>query len=122
MTGVDGSLRAGRPATFVYVALNGFLLGMWIVHIPGIEHRAGIDHAVLGRLLLLLGAGAVAGMRIAGPLTDRAGARIVVPAGAALCSAAPVDWKMKVRSGRVLLRFSARSRGVCRARGTGPRC
>jgi MFS family permease len=89
VTGVDGSLRAGRLATFVYFALNGFLLGMWIVHIPGIEHRAGIDHAVLGRLLLLLGAGAVAGMRIAGPLTDRAGARIVVPAGAACAARAP---------------------------------
>ncbi|TDD73394.1 MFS transporter [Actinomadura darangshiensis] len=85
-----GPLRAGRAATFASFALNGFLMGMWIVHIPEIEHRTGIDHAVLGRLLLLLGAGAVAGMRIAGPLTDRAGARTVVPLGAALCSAALV--------------------------------
>ncbi|MEU8120697.1 MFS transporter [Spirillospora sp. NPDC049024] len=85
-----GPPRAARLATFAYFALAGFLLGMWIVHIPPIEHRTGIDHAVLGRLLLLLGAGAVAGMRIAGPLTDRAGARGVVPLSAAAAGAALV--------------------------------
>ncbi|MDT0458689.1 MFS transporter [Streptomyces sp. DSM 41527] len=62
---------------------------MWIVHIPGIEHRTGISHAVLG-WLLLLGAGAFAGMQATGPLTDRFGSRTVVPIGAALCSAAVV--------------------------------
>ncbi|MFE3773210.1 MFS transporter [Streptomyces sp. NPDC059122] len=79
-------LRAGRAATFAYFALNGFLMGMWIVHIPGIEHRVGISHAVLGWLLLLLGAGAFVGMQLVGPLTDRFGARTVVPLSAALCS------------------------------------
>ncbi|WP_433471830.1 MFS transporter [Spirillospora sp. CA-142024] len=87
---MTGSLRAARLATFAFFALNGFLLGMWIVHIPAIEHRAGIDHATLGRLLLVLGAGAVAGMRIAGPLTDRAGGRVIVPLSAVLCAAALV--------------------------------
>jgi predicted MFS family arabinose efflux permease len=77
-------------ATFAYFALNGFLLGMWIVHIPEIEQRAGISHATLGWLLLLLGAGAFAGMQVVGPLTDRLGARAVVPLSAALCSAAVV--------------------------------
>ncbi|MFK0297130.1 MFS transporter [Streptomyces sp. NPDC090442] len=79
-------LRAGRAATFAYFALNGFLLGMWIIHIPSIEQRVGIDHAVLGWLLLLLGAGAFVGMQLVGPLADRFGARTVVPLGAALCS------------------------------------
>ncbi|UQA90889.1 MFS transporter [Streptomyces halobius] len=88
--GPDGSLRSGRPATFAYFALNGFLMGMWIVHIPAIEHRAGVSHAMLGWLLLLLGAGAFAGMQLVGPLTDRSGARTVVPVSAALCSAALV--------------------------------
>lgn len=87
---MDRSLRAGRSATFAYFALNGFLMGMWIVHIPAVEQRAGTSHAVLGWLLLLLGAGAFAGMRIVGPLTDRIGARTVVPVSAALCSAALV--------------------------------
>jgi MFS family permease len=81
------SLRAARLATFAFFALNGFVLGMWIVHIPVIEHRAGISHATLGLLLLLLGGGAFAGMQLAGPLTDRFGARFTVPVSAALCSA-----------------------------------
>ncbi|WP_344434997.1 MFS transporter [Actinomadura bangladeshensis] len=84
------SLRAGRIATFGYFGLNGFLLGMWIVHIPVVEDRTGIGHALLGWLLLLLGAGALGGMQIAGRLTDRVGARVVVPLSAALCSAALV--------------------------------
>ncbi|MFC4031234.1 MFS transporter [Streptomyces polygonati] len=84
------SLRAARIATFVYFALNGFVLGMWVVHIPAIEHRAGISHAVLGSLLLLLGGGAFAGMQLAGPLADRFGARALVPLGGALCAAAVV--------------------------------
>lgn len=84
---VDSTLRSARRATFGYFALNGFLMGMWIVHIPAIEDRAGISHAVLGWLLLLLGAGAFVGMQIVGPLTDRIGARTVVPVSGALCSA-----------------------------------
>ncbi|MER5256922.1 MULTISPECIES: MFS transporter [unclassified Streptomyces] len=84
---MERSLRSGRLATFVYFTLNGFLMGMWIVHIPAVEHRAGISHAVLGWLLLLLGAGAFVGMQLVGRLTDRFGARTVVPLSAALCSA-----------------------------------
>lgn len=85
---MERSLRVGRLATFAYFALNGFLLGMWIVHIPAVEHRTGISHALLGWLLLLLGGGAFAGMQLVGPLTDRLGARRVVPVSAALCGAA----------------------------------
>ncbi|MGC4807643.1 MFS transporter [Micromonospora sp. DT233] len=84
------SLRAARLATFAYFALNGFVLGIWIVHIPAVEERAGISHAVLGWLLLLLGAGAFAGMQLVGPLADRFGARRVVPLSAALCAGALV--------------------------------
>jgi MFS family permease len=84
------SLRAARVATFAYFALNGFVLGIWIVHIPAVEHRAGISHAVLGWLLLLLGAGAFIGMQLVGPLADRFGARRVVPLSAAACSLAVV--------------------------------
>ncbi|GAA3385100.1 MULTISPECIES: MFS transporter [Streptomyces] len=87
-------LRNGRRATFAYFALNGFLMGMWIVHIPVVRQHTGTDHALLGWLLLLLGAGAFAGMRLAGPLTDRFGAQVTVPAGAALCAVAlvPPAW------------------------------
>jgi MFS family permease len=85
---VSKQLRAARLSTFSFFALNGFVLGMWLVHIPLIEHRTGTSHAVLGGLLLLLGGGAFIGMRVVGPLTDRFGARRIVPTSAALCSAA----------------------------------
>ncbi|WP_337587884.1 MFS transporter [Nocardia brasiliensis] len=87
---MQSTLRAARLATFAFFALNGFLMGMWVVHIPAIEQRTGISHATLGWLLLLLGAGAFAGMQIVGPLADRFGARVVVPASAALCAVALV--------------------------------
>lgn len=87
---MNRTLRAARLATFAFFALNGFVMGMWIVHIPAVESRTGISHAVLGWLLLLLGGGAFAGMQMCGRLTDRLGARRVVPAGAVLCSAAVV--------------------------------
>ncbi|MEF3112211.1 MFS transporter [Streptomyces chrestomyceticus] len=80
-------LRTARACTFVAFALNGFVMGMWIVHIPAIEHRVGITHAVLGWLLLFLGGGAFAGMQICGALADRFGSRAIVLAGGTLCSA-----------------------------------
>lgn len=83
-------LRAARVVTFLYFALNGFVLGAWVVHIPAVEQRAGLDHATLGWLLLLLGGGAFAGMQVAGPLTDRLGARVTVPLGGLLLSGALV--------------------------------
>ncbi|GAB2837120.1 MFS transporter [Lentzea nigeriaca] len=80
------ALKAARVATFTYFALNGFLLGLWLVHIPTVEQRIGIDHAELGRLLLLLGLGAFVGMRIGGKITDRAGTKLVVPITGVACS------------------------------------
>ncbi|MFI9833938.1 MFS transporter [Streptomyces sp. NPDC051913] len=84
---MEHSLRAARVATYVYFVLCGTLMGAWVVHIPAIEERVGISHATLGGLLVLLGLGAFLGMQVAGPLTDRLGARVVVPASAVLCGA-----------------------------------
>nr|QIY76677.1 MFS transporter [Streptomyces sp. RLB1-33] len=84
---MNDSLRAARVATFVYFSLCGTLMGTWVVNIPAIEERVGISHATLGGLLVLLGLGAFIGMQVAGRLTDRLGARIVVPATGVLCSA-----------------------------------
>jgi predicted MFS family arabinose efflux permease len=81
-------MRRARIATFAFFGLNGFVIGMWVVHIPVIEQRAGVDHATFGLLLLLLGGGAFAGMQVAGPLTDRFGPHRVVPLSAVLCTTA----------------------------------
>ncbi|MFI0898620.1 MFS transporter [Streptomyces sp. NPDC020983] len=85
---MERALRAARVATFVYFVLNGTLMGVWVVHIPAVEDRVGISHATLGGLLVLLGLGAFLGMRVAGPLADRLGTRLVVPASGVLCAAA----------------------------------
>ncbi|MGW2491444.1 MFS transporter [Streptomyces sp. NPDC001606] len=97
------SLRAARVATYVYFVLCGTLMGAWVVHIPAIEARVGISHATLGALLVLLGLGAFAGMQAAGRITDRLGARVVVPASGALCAGslvlpglAPNPWTLAV--------------------------
>ncbi|MGV9942281.1 MFS transporter [Streptomyces sp. NPDC003401] len=87
---MERSLRAARVATYIYFVLCGTLMGTWVVHIPAIEDRVGISHATLGGLLVLLGLGAFVGMQMAGPLTDRLGSRVVVPAGGILCGAALV--------------------------------
>ncbi|MEU3556258.1 MFS transporter [Streptomyces fragilis] len=84
---MERSLRAARGATYVYFVLCGVLMGAWVVHIPAVEERVGISHATLGGLLVLLGLGAFLGMQVAGPLTDRLGARVVVPASGVLCGA-----------------------------------
>lgn len=90
VVGMNDSLRGARIATFVYFSLCGTLMGTWVVNIPAVEERVGITHATLGGLLVLLGLGAFIGMQVAGRLTDRLGARVVVPATGVLCSAALV--------------------------------
>jgi MFS family permease len=80
------SLRAARAATFAYFAVNGFVMGTWVVHINVITRQAGIGTAILGYLLLALGASAFVGMRLCGPLNDRFGPRRVIPVSAALFS------------------------------------
>ncbi|WIY01289.1 MFS transporter [Amycolatopsis mongoliensis] len=90
MTTAPPRPRAARFATFMFFGLNGFAMGMWVVHIPNVERAAGISHSTLGALLLVLGGAAFAGMQISGPLVDRLGHRRLVPAagvllGLALC-------------------------------------
>ncbi|MFI5590194.1 MFS transporter [Amycolatopsis sp. NPDC051758] len=91
MTTAPPRPRAARFATFMFFALNGFGMGMWVVHIPSVERATGISHSTLGALLLVLGGAAFAGMQISGPLVDRLGHRKLVPAagvflGLALCA------------------------------------
>ena len=88
LAGMYRSLRAARAATFAYFAVNGFVMGTWVVHINVIARQAGVGTATLGYLLLALGGSAFVGMRLCGPLNDRLGPRRVIPASAALFSAA----------------------------------
>lgn len=76
--------RAARVATWLYFGLNGFAVGMWVVHIPSIEEKTGITHSTLGLLLLVLGGAAFTGMQVAGPLVDKLGQRRLVPAAGIL--------------------------------------
>ncbi|GAA1142288.1 MFS transporter [Kribbella jejuensis] len=80
--------RAARVATWSYFGLNGFAVGMWVVHIPSIEQRTGITHSTLGLLLLVLGGAAFTGMQVAGPLVDKIGQRRLVPAAGILLGVA----------------------------------
>ncbi|MFC9691664.1 MFS transporter [Kribbella sp. NPDC056951] len=80
--------RAARIATFLYFGLNGFAVGMWVVHIPSIERATGITHSMLGLLLLALGGAAFLAMQLAGPLVDRLGQRRLVPATGVLIGVA----------------------------------
>ena len=63
-------LARARTSTFALFALNGFVLGIWVVHIPEILERAGADKATLGYLLLL--AVPIIGCVLAGLLAPRA--------------------------------------------------
>ncbi|WP_433624231.1 MFS transporter [Nocardia sp. CA-120079] len=85
-TTIDPQIRIARAAVFVVFALNGFLLAMWVVHIPAITDRTGIAHSTLGMFILMLAGAGIVGMRIAGPLADRFGSRTVVAAAAAIVS------------------------------------
>ncbi|MFI6363544.1 MFS transporter [Nocardia sp. NPDC050630] len=85
-TTIDPQTRVARAAVFVVFALNGFLLAMWVVHIPAITDRTGIAHSTLGMFILMLAGAGIVGMRIAGPLADRFGSRAVVAAAAAITS------------------------------------
>jgi MFS family permease len=76
--------RAARVATWIYFTLNGFAVGLWVVHIPNVERATGISHSALGGLLLVLGGAAFVGMQVAGPLADRFGQRKLLPAAGVL--------------------------------------
>ena len=79
-------LRAARVAVFAVFGLNGFMLAMWVVHIPAFTDRTCVSNAALGGLILVLAAGALVGMQVAGPLADRFGSRAITTAAALLLS------------------------------------
>ena len=85
-TDIGAPPRAARVGVFGIFGLNGFLLSMWVVHIPTITEQTGISKATLGLLILLLAPGALLGMQVAGPLADRFGSKNLTTIAAALVS------------------------------------
>ncbi|MFD6159627.1 MFS transporter [Nocardia sp. NPDC060256] len=84
----DRPTRVARAAVFTVFGLNGFLLAMWVVHIPPITDRTGVSKSTLGMFILLMAGAGIVGMRIAGPLADRFGSRTLVGAAAVIASVA----------------------------------
>ncbi|MFC9434591.1 MFS transporter [Nocardia sp. NPDC057030] len=86
----DRPTRVARAAVFTVFGLNGFLLAMWVVHIPPITDRTGVAKSTLGMFILLMAGAGIVGMRIAGPLADRFGSRTLVAAAAIIASIAVI--------------------------------
>lgn len=82
--------RAWRPTAGTFF-VNGAAFGVWATQIPLLQERHGLDPAVLGLVLLVLGGGAVLAMATSGYLIRRFGTAAVLRAsGAILLAALPV--------------------------------
>lgn len=76
---------ARRAVTLLFLTL-GTLAGAWAARIPAVKHALTLTNGQLGYALLALTAGLVAGMHLAGRLTDRLGsARLTTPAAVTTC-------------------------------------
>ncbi|MGW6622117.1 MFS transporter [Nocardia sp. NPDC055002] len=83
---IDRGFLPARAAVFAAFTLNGFLLAMWVVHIPAITDRTGVSPSTLSVLVLLMSGSALVGMRLAGPAADRFGSRTLVALAASAIS------------------------------------
>lgn len=66
-------LQRARASVFVYFLLCGAAVTMWATHIPLVEKNLSINHAQIGILILILGAGALAAMQPVGAWVDKHG-------------------------------------------------
>lgn len=82
---------ATRLATRLAFFVSGFGMACWAPLVPYAKARLGIEEAVLGLLLLCLGAGSMLSMPVAGVLAGRIGARpVILVGGVGLCCAMPL--------------------------------
>lgn len=88
MSATDTRLLRARIAVIGAFAVNGFLLASWVVSIPQVEERAGLSHATLGTILLLMGLGSFVSMQVGGWLVDRVGSRLVTIVALAILAVA----------------------------------
>jgi predicted MFS family arabinose efflux permease len=81
-------LTRARYAVFALFASFGVVLSTWAVHLPVLQHNVGLSNAMLGTVLLILGAGSLVGMQLSGALVDRVGSgRVATIAGVVLAAA-----------------------------------
>jgi len=73
-----GKLRLARFAVSAMFFINGFTVGHWATKIPVLVERLDITEAVLGRLIILFGIGAVAALIAGAWAVTRYGSPIVL--------------------------------------------
>ena len=71
-------LRLARLAVFAAFFVNGFMVGHWATKIPVLVERLGISEAMLGRLIVLFGIGAVIALVGGAMMVTRFGSVTVV--------------------------------------------
>jgi MFS family permease len=90
--GSDDPTRATLPRTraAVYALFGAFglVIGTWAVHLPSLKQATGISTSLLGTVVLLLGVGAIVGMRLSTPLINRFGSERVAVLGCCLMAVA----------------------------------
>jgi predicted MFS family arabinose efflux permease len=104
--------RLGVVAAFL---VPGFVLGMYVVNIPGIKAHADLTPGTLGSVFVFGGIGAIVGNQIAGFAADRFGSRAVtIIAALLLCFAivAPSMARGPFELAPVLFLFGAGMGGV----------
>lgn len=67
-----------RHSTRIVFFIAGMITATWAVIVPFAKMNTGINDAVLGTLLLCLGAGAIISMPVAGALTARFGCKNII--------------------------------------------
>jgi predicted MFS family arabinose efflux permease len=104
-------LVRARAAVFCLFASFGIVIATWAVHLPSVKVVTGISTSLLGAILLILGAGALIGMQVAGALVDKFGSGPVGVVGVAgmavalLLPLAATTW-VWVAAGAVVLGFA----------------
>src|SRR5690606_28916827 len=77
---VPSTPRLQQHATRAAFFMPGFAIAAWAPLVPFAKARAGLDEAMLGIVLLCLGAGSLVAMPLAGALAARQGCRRVMVA------------------------------------------
>ena len=73
----EAAVRRARWAVAAIFLVNGAVIGTWAAHIPLVEARLEISHAVLGVALLTMALGALIAMPLGGAAIGRFGSAMV---------------------------------------------